>query len=345
VRRYLFFITQPYSISVIRPLYEEIKRNGWGEALIFANSKVRKQVDFTAPLTDSIRQAIEFQPEVVFVPGNRVHDKIPGLKVQIFHGLCEEKGGHYKITGFYDLYCTSGPLITEKFQQLAEKHGYFKVKETGWPKIDAILAKYDRAEICRRLNFDPQRKILLYAPTFSPKFKSSSEMIKMLKDLPRRDEQWIIKFHDLMASEDRQRFEQLPADQFRIYGGHDNTPLLQIADILISDTSSIVYEFMMLDKPVVTIDAKVRQDKAINIDSVANLRQAIDRSLQNPQEYSENRRKTLNLIHPYRDRLNSQRVLNAVEEFLDDPASIRLKKKPLNLYRKYQVRRQFGVWF
>ncbi|MFA6742735.1 MAG: CDP-glycerol--glycerophosphate glycerophosphotransferase, partial [Candidatus Neomarinimicrobiota bacterium] len=110
MRRYLFFITQPYSISVIRPLYEEISWNGWGEALIFANSKVRKQVDFTAPLTDSIRQAIEFQPEVVFVPGNRVHDKIPGLKVQIFHGLCEEKGGHYKITGFYDLYCTSGPL-------------------------------------------------------------------------------------------------------------------------------------------------------------------------------------------------------------------------------------------
>ena len=39
----------------------------------------------------------------------------------IIFGLCEEKKGHYGITGFFDLYCTPGPLITEKFQELAEE--------------------------------------------------------------------------------------------------------------------------------------------------------------------------------------------------------------------------------
>ncbi|HPC35907.1 MAG TPA: CDP-glycerol glycerophosphotransferase family protein [Candidatus Marinimicrobia bacterium] len=343
--RYLFFITKPYSISVIRPLYEEIRREARGEALIFATPPVKALIDFEAPSTDSIRTAIDFQPEVVFVPGNFVYDKIPGLKVQIFHGLCEEKGGHYKITGFFDLYCTSGPLITEKFQQLSKKYGYFKVKETGWPKVDDLLKPYDRSELCQRLQLDPHRKIILYAPTFSPKFKSSNEILKVISDLPHSDEQWIIKFHDLMPSEDRRSFEKLPHEKFRIYNGYDNTSLLQIADVLISDTSSIVYEFMLLDKPVITIGAKVRQEKALNIESAENLRAAIERSLENPQEFAENRRQTLAQIHPYIDTLNSQRVLNAVDDFLRNTTAGELKKKPLNLYRKYKVRRQLGVWF
>lgn len=343
--RYLFFITKPYSISIIRPLYEEILRGKQGECLIFATTKVNALIDFSAPSTDSVQMAIDFQPDVVFVPGNFVHDKIPGLKVQIFHGLCEEKGGHYKITGFFDLYCTCGPLITTNFKRLTERYRYFRVKETGWPKIDGLLRPYDRTELCQRLSLDPSRKIILYAPTFSPKFKSSDEIIKALRDLSQPGEQWIIKFHDLMAAEDRKRFQNLPKEYFRIYTGHDNTPLLQVADVLVSDTSSIVYEFMLQDKPVVTIGAKVRQDKAINIESVADLRVAVDRSLQNPQEFSANRRQTLAQIHPYYDTGNSRRVLTAVAEFLSNSDNQKLKKKPLNLYRKYKVRRQFGVWF
>jgi len=343
--RYLFFITKPYSISVIRPLYEEILHGKRGEGLIFATTKVKALIDFAAPVTDSIQTAIDFQPDVVFVPGNFVHDKIPGLKVQIFHGLCEEKGGHYKITGFFDLYCTCGPLITANFQKLAARYRYFRVTETGWPKIDGLLSPFDRNELCQRLNLDPNRKIVLYAPTFSPKFKSSAEIIKALHKLPRPGEQWIIKFHDLMAAADRQRFQNLPGEYFRIYPGHDNTPVLQVADVLVSDTSSIVYEFMLLDKPVVTIGAKVRQDKAINIESVAALRAAVDRLLQNPAEFSGNRKRTLAQIHPYYDTGSSRRVLTAVAEFLSNSDNRKLKKKPLNLYRKYKARRQFGVWF
>ena len=43
-----------------------------GEALIFATPPVKALIDFAAPSTDSIQSAIDFQPEVVFVPGNFV---------------------------------------------------------------------------------------------------------------------------------------------------------------------------------------------------------------------------------------------------------------------------------
>ncbi len=38
---------------------------------------------------------------------------IPGLKVQVFHGLNEDKRGiDYRERGLFDLYCTEGPIRT-----------------------------------------------------------------------------------------------------------------------------------------------------------------------------------------------------------------------------------------
>ena len=81
-----------------------------------------------------------YQPKAVFVPGNVVPDFFPGAKVQVFHGLEWKKKGHFGIRGFFDLYCTHGPITTQRFQQLADKHGYFRVIETGWSKLDPLLS-------------------------------------------------------------------------------------------------------------------------------------------------------------------------------------------------------------
>ncbi|MFA4838830.1 MAG: CDP-glycerol glycerophosphotransferase family protein [Candidatus Neomarinimicrobiota bacterium] len=344
MKKYLHFLTRPYSISVVKPLIEEIHRSSRGISLCFATENVLPYLTGDFSVTHSIQEAIAFQPDVVFVPGNVVHHKIPGLKVQIFHGLCEEKGGHYKVTGFFDLYCTSGPLITEKFQALSRKYRHFEVVETGWPKVDAILTEFDRRKICRNLGIDEQKKLIFYAPTFSPKFKSSDFILPVLPDLPKENETWIVKFHDLMDATDKRRFLALPKDKFIIYDSPDNVPLLQVADVLVSDTSSIVYEFMLLDKPVVTLNAQVRVDKGINITEVSQLRSAIDRSLSFPGEFSENRKASLRQIHPYSDRQNSARVLSAVDDAFETNLLARLKHKPINLYRKIQTRRSLGGW-
>ena len=345
MKRYLFFITKPYSICIIKPLFEEITKTGRGESLIFIIKNMEQYINSDLHYTMSIEEAISFCPDVVFVPGNIVHDRIPGLKVQIFHGLCDEKGGHYKITGFFDLYCTSGPLITNRFKELAKKKEHFYVVETGWPKIDLLLKSFDRENICKSLSIDPAKKIILYSPTFSPKFESSKKIFPVLEDLPKDGELCVIKFHDLMEAKDIEYFSKLRRDSLLLYSKPDNIPLLQIADVLISDTSSVVYEFMLLDKPVITIDSKIRLEKSINITDAKKLRPAVDRSLANPEEYSLNRRKVLDQIHPYRDTSNSKRVLDAVDEILNSGTIKDLKKKPLNLYRKYRVRRKFGYWF
>jgi hypothetical protein len=341
MRRYLYFITKPYSISVCRALRAEILRSGKGESLAYFPPSLEEYGSQLGDYTSSIKKAIQFNPDIVFVPGNVVHDKIPGLKVQVFHGLCEEKGGHYKITGFFDLYCTSGPLITRKFQALAARYRYFSVVETGWSKVDLILEPVKRDEIIAKYGLKAEHKIILYAPTFSPKFKSSQKILPKLKFLVKPNETWIIKFHDLMPLADKRQFQELNSEQIIIWDDPDNIPLLQIADLLISDTSSIVYEFMLLDKPVITIDARIRLEKGINLTNIAQLLAAIDRSLAQPDEFAEGRRAVLQEIQPYNDRQNAARVIAAAEEVLISNCTQAMLRKPLNLYRKFQVRKTY----
>ena len=341
--KFLLFITQPYSIGILEPLIEEIKKSNQGESLIFISPKIEKLLPKNAHHTTSIKKAIGFAPDIVFASGNIVHYKIPGIKVQVFHGLCEEKMGHYKINGLFDLYCTSGPLVTEKFKILSHKLKYFKVIETGWIKIDKLLSGFDKELICEKMNIPSDKKIILYTPTFSPRFKSSDKILPMISSIPNENELWILKFHDLMNKDEIEQFKKLPKEKFKIFQSPDNTELLQIADVLISDTSSIVYEFMLLDKPVITIDAKVRIDKGINISDVEELRDALNRSLISPNEFSKNRKKYLEQIHPYQDRENAKRVLQATIQFFNDFKQIKLKRKPLNIFRKYKIRKKFGL--
>lgn len=345
MRRYLYFITQAYSLSVIRPLAQLIAKEHLGEQLIFIAPKLQRDYDLPFPVCQRLSEAFAFQPEVVFVPGNVVYPGLPGLKVQIFHGLCEEKGGHYKMTGFFDLYCTSGPLITARFRQLAQKYRHFQVVETGWPKVDAILEPFRREQLCAELGVPIDNKVILYAPTFSPRFKSTQKMMAIIAQLPRENETWFVKLHDLMALSERDYFRQIANDRIHLYEHYDSVPLLQLADVLISDTSSIVYEFILLDKPVITLDARVRLQKGINLSDIHQLRAAIDQSLINPSEYHIGRVEAISAIHPYQDCQSSRRVIEAVEHFLRNGLVKQLRRKPLNLFRRLQVRRQMKAWF
>ena len=70
--------------------------------------------DFQA-LAD-ISAAIDYKPDVVIAPGDRVPGFITGLKVQVFHGLNEDKRGNiYPERGLFDLYCTEGMLECDIF--------------------------------------------------------------------------------------------------------------------------------------------------------------------------------------------------------------------------------------
>ncbi len=340
MKRYLFFATQIYSLAVLRPLQEAIHARGdsaaWflhgvGESNLLPGEKLLRHVN----------EVRAYDPAAVFVPTNWVPDFFPGVKVEVFHGLANDatgKKGHYRIRGLFDLYCTHAEEGTRIFTDLARRYGTFHVAETGWPKVDPLFRNGD--EDIGRYRLAGNRPVVLYASTFSPSLTSAPRLLETVKRLSRQGEwHWLVTMHPKQEPSLVTRYRALegPNLQF-IEASEDLLPVLRAADVMLCDTSSIALEFMLLDKPVVTFRTRVPGPHVIDVTEQGDLPAAMSHALSRPAELMAASRRYIDNLHPYRDGNSSSRVLQATDEFIREHAR-RLKAKPLNLWRKLQIRR------
>jgi len=338
---YLFFLNVEYAFSILRPLQAAIRRRK-GRAAWFLHGVSPSHLNDSEVRLKTAAAVRAFEPTAVFVPGNWVPPFFPGVKVEIFHGFGIEKKGHFDIRGFFDLYCTHGPLTTAPFQDLARRHGYFHVIETGWPKVDVLFQHQTPPQNTSR---PPGRKpMILYAPTFSPSLTSAPALRQAIETLSHSGRfHWMIKFHPLMDPRLVDAYRSLANPHLTIIDDHDIVPWLHAADVLLTDTSSVVAEFLLLDKPAVTFRTRAPAGHLIDIQRVDDLPEALEKALARPAELMAAARRFTDRMHPYRDGRSSERVLDAVDEFIRSHQG-RLRRKPLNLWRKWQVRRRLGYF-
>ena len=341
--KWLFFVTKPYSFSILEPIQKAITELDYGIVKWFSASSA---TNYSCPgdQLKSNEEVSNYNPDAVIVPGNIVPHFWPGLKVQIFHGLDEEVKGFYNITGFFDLYCTTGPVMTGKFSTLAKNKKHFLVRETGWPKLDPIYNNKwsfgdQKDRLISQYELNPGLPIILYAPTFPSKYTSAPDLLGSIRQLQKHDYNWIIKFHSLMDESIKEKYKKLDSNNFRIVDELNIIPIMAGSDIMITDTSSVAYEFLHFDRPLITYQAIARREKGIDIQDPSELSSAIERSLNNLDEFSGNRETCLKDIHPYSDGNSSNRVLKGIAEILADGLQNDLKQKPQNIIRKYQIRK------
>ena len=341
--KWLFFVTKPYSFSILEPIQKAITESDYGIVKWFSASSA---TNYSCPgdQLKSNEEVSDYNPDAVIVPGNIVPHFWPGLKVQIFHGLDEEVKGFYNITGFFDLYCTTGPVMTGKFSTLAKNKKHFLVRETGWPKLDPIYNNKwsfgdQKDQLISQYELSPGLPIILYAPTFPSKYTSAPDLLGSIHQLQKHDYNWIIKFHSLMDESIKEKYKKLDSNNFRIVDELNIIPIMAGSDIMITDTSSVAYEFLHFDRPLITYQAIARREKGIDIQDPSELSSAIERSLNNLDEFSGNRETCLKDIHPYSDGNSSNRVLKGIAEILADGLQNDLKQKPQNIIRKYQIRK------
>lgn len=333
--KFLFYLSKQYSLPIIEPIVKYLTHTDH-EFGFFVSEKVKKIFPSgwqKYRVFSQIDEGKKFQPDFVLAPGNFIDYRLPGIKVQLFHGLGVEKASHFKIRHFFDVYCTSGPFVTQRFLELKKKYKYFEILETGWTKVDHILS-YSNAESAGEKIIPPDKKIILFAPTHSRKMESAGELMNIIPHIIRNNEFWLIKFHELLDQKIIRDFKLSLDGKAKIISDNDITPYLYAADVLISDTSSVFYEFMLLDKPVISYKTRSRLDKGLNISDPAILRDAIDWSLKNPQANSAQRKKHILDINPYLDGKISQRLIESLIENKERFTGIR---KPWNLFRKMQV--------
>lgn len=331
--KYLLFLTKDYSYSILKPLYNFILNNSRGEVFWFSTSNYRfgTKKDIWLETNDEV---MKYSPDVIFAPGNIVPFHWTGLKVQIFHGLGEEKHGHYRLNGLFDMYCTPGPFITNKFND-KNKNGKYIIAETGWPKLDEInIGENSKSSI-----FENDFPTILYAPTFSKKLTAAYKLIDVIKSLQKLNYNWLVKFHELMDKSLVKQYKMLESNNFRIVDDHNILKIMYESDVLLTDTSSVAYEYLLFDKPIITFNAKTRVDKGINIFSSLDLEGAILRVLNDPNEFKDNRMFYLDELHPYKDGRSSARILDAVSDVLIKGCPSNRIYNIGNLYKKWKTRR------
>jgi hypothetical protein len=334
--RFLFYVEQDYSFDILRPLQEEARRRGhdvrW---LILADASVGLLRPDEVRVA-SVREAVKFSPDAVFAPGDRLPRFIPGLKVEVFHGINEDKRGCvYPERGLFDLFCTEGPSRTAMLAPLAEKRKYFEVKETGWLKLDTLFnfpeptASYDRPQI-------------LYASTFTPSLSGADALCAEIGTLSKSpDWQWLVSMHPKMAPGTVARYKALESDNLAYFGTDKLIELMHRADIMVSDNSSVLQEFLLLKKPVVTFRNRDPQSCMINITEPAELAPAIRQALAPDSTLLEAIAAYGAAITPFLDGASAPRVLDAVEGMLI--AGWR-DSKPANIWRNLKMRRQLGYY-
>ena len=340
-QHYLFFITQNYSFEILRPLQAKIKEHG-GKVLWFVYSKRVTIENFTSDEEYTLDpvSAVDFAALATFVPGNIVPGFLPGLKVQVFHGLEWKKKGHFGIRGYFDLYCTHGPATTNRFNLLAKKHGSFDVIETGWPKLDDLFT----SPTYQWKNQQEQQPTILFAPTFSPALTSAPALFDEISRLSREKSwQWLVKFHPKMSSEWIEKYRSLESDSLHIVEESSVANVLQAADVMVSDTSSIIGEFALLNKPAVTLNNSQPGNYLIDITHADKLEGAIESALKPSIELTESIKEYAADLHPYDDGEAAQRVYAATQHMLTNGRA-HLKNKPLKLLKNFKMRRSANYW-
>tara|TARA_R110000796_G_scaffold35798_2_gene91823 strand:+ start:969 stop:2792 length:1824 start_codon:yes stop_codon:yes gene_type:complete len=340
----ILFCQNAYAFGILAPIRDVLQEQGH-DFLWYISGKLLdnfpyKNEDYTVRTLDLQL----YKSDAIFVPGNEVPYYIRGLKVQVFHGLAGEKKGHFRIRHYFDLYLTQGPYFTDKFNELKKVHKNFDVIETGWPKLDVYSTEknrydFEKKAILQQFNTD---KIVLYAPTFSPSLTSAPYLLQEIKNLAETTGYVIlIKLHDLMDPKWIKAYKRLSYEVNNVLFKEDKNIIKSLiqADILVSDTSSVIYEFILLDKPVISF--KNIADKVLwdNSKSYTGLTQKVLDNFNLDPHAAE--RAYINMqFHPYQDGKSALRMVNAVKEYIEIHGVPEERK--LSLARRLKIDSMFG---
>ena len=189
------------------------------------------------------------------------------------------------------------------------------VRLVGLPKADALVnGTWSRPAVLASLGLDPQRPTVLYAPTWSPASSLNAIGAGLIDRIKALGVNLIVKLHD-RSRDVRPRYSggvdwvatltpQLQGATAVLAPGHDITPYLVAADLMVTDHSSAGFEYLLRDRPIVRIhrpdlirDANIHPDYvellasvSASVGDIDGAVAAIEQGLASPDALSETRR-------------------------------------------------------
>lgn len=283
-------------------------------------------------------------------PGYDVIRRQSRVVCSLAHGLGRKQAYFTDAPPDSDIRFTEGP---RHYTALRERFPDLRVELTGMSKLDPLFSNDEstQARTSHKYNIDTERPVILWAPTFYP---SSLEVLwrTVAKIAARKDYQWIIKPHHFTHFPRQGRYKRQKKLLGKLAGKSDNITIvppeeysilswLQVADLLLSDTSSTLFEMVALDKPVIKCEKykkrwnhrlfpsrlyKKRLDTettgqyrfAVAIDSGRQLQEAIDTAIQDPDWLRTGRQETREHLFYRLDGHASQRIVTHALTLLEN---------------------------
>lgn len=264
------------------------------------------------------------------------------LAVMVYHGIGLKQSYYRDISPRIDVRA----IESEPRLRQLEADGAANLVLTGFTKLDPLMKKSEtsKKDILKKCDLSASQPTILYAPSFYP-----SSLEKLLPELPAMSNKvnFIIKLHDFSWHQNRYEYQSREAEQ--IAYGSENTylvppeeynilPYYMVADILISDVSSTLFEYLALNRPIVQTEfyslrlkhRVFRRRFARRLDHVraneidftlrltrpADLHRCLEDALQNPQKLSKKRTQAARHFLYRLDGRASERLIEAIESKL-----------------------------
>lgn len=161
-----------------------------------------------------------------------------------------------------DYLISANPFLTDIYKKAYRLDGLSEVKiiEEGYPRLDTLV-NTDPNDVYKKLkecgvSVDPNKKIILYAPTwrgvtFANPNLDIDEYIHFKEELDRQIDtdtyQILVKVHQAVYSRIKGKLEEYP---YFVPASMDANEILAVTDILISDFSSIYFDYLATGRPI-----------------------------------------------------------------------------------------------
>ena len=263
------------------------------------------------------------------------------LTIMVYHGIGLKQTYYRDITDRIDIRVVE----SKERYDILQKQGQKNLVLTGYSKCDPLI-EYDssQADILERLGLDPTKKTVLYAPSFYP-----SSIEKLSPELSQFSNEFnlIIKLHNFSWFQKRYQYQSelirtvtdklknsFLAQPFDI----DVIPYMLASDLLISDISSTIFEFLPLNRPIIMAECfsirlkhrifkrrferKLDLDRFDAIDFVYRINNSVQlnglvyHAIEYPDEMSQSRVDACKRYLYKTDGKASSRLLDAIEKEL-----------------------------
>jgi len=340
-----------YFLTEDSEVFRQLQNHGLPAILYPRWSTVLKMLKTSIVIVDNLE----------WIENLKYHFLINTYKVQLWHGCSIKSLGldneHYKekfksvwwklwysVRGRfpkYDLFLSTSKINSDKIFKPA--FIFSKIIESGYPRNDIFFSKPDTFDLigtdksvirkAKELKQD-QYKIILYAPTFrdtgfGADFLDKEALnIKELDDFAVENKIFVIfKIHP---------WRELPVDfknlnnLIKYSDTGDVYPLLPLIDLLITDYSSIFFDFLYLNRPIIFFpydyDKYIREDRSLKYDyhwitpgpkcmHQKDLQRCIQRILfKKEDEYRHKRRTIFDMSFSHKNGSAAKHILKTIHD-------------------------------